>query len=240
MDINDYLTSFRTDGERIRMLATQDMSLPIPCCDGWSLGDLVGHLCGVLTMINTVVESGAPPTQRPTVPTDAALATFYGEALDRLDNTLTNTDPHAAGWNWSQGPGVAEFWFRRAAHEMAIHRWDAEAAVNDCQPFDPAMASDGIDEWFDVYLRRGAGRAEEPINPGGTIHVHCTDTEGEWWASMVDSEVELLREHKKGDVVARGSASDLFLVLWGRQPTSVVEVLGDAPVLDAWCTAAGG
>ncbi|MGZ0220029.1 MAG: maleylpyruvate isomerase N-terminal domain-containing protein, partial [Acidimicrobiales bacterium] len=91
MDINDYLTSFRADGERIRMLTTQDMSLPIPCCEGWSLGDLVGHLCGVLTMINTVVESGAPPTQRPIVPADAALATFYGEALERLDATLTNT-----------------------------------------------------------------------------------------------------------------------------------------------------
>lgn len=239
MDSNDYLTSFRADGARIRALATQDLSLPVPCCVGWALGDLIGHLCGVLAMINTVVETGAPPSERPIVPADADLAALYGSALDRLDATFAKADPEADGWNWSQGPQVTGFWFRRAAHEMAIHRWDAEAAVDDCKPFEPAMASDGIDEWFDVYLRRSAGR-NEPINPGGTIHVHCTDTDGEWWASMVDSQIELLREHKKGDVVARGSASDLFVVLWGRQATSTVEVIGDAPVLDAWCAASGG
>ncbi len=240
VDPNDYLNSFRADGARIRAIATEDPGLPVPCCDGWSLGDLVGHVWGVLTMINTVVETGAPPTERPSVPTDADLPSLYGAALDELDVTFAATDPDASGWNWSKGPQVAGFWFRRAAHELAIHRWDAEAAIDDCRPFDPSMASDGIDEWFDVYLRRGAGRSDQPANPGGTIHVHCTDTNGEWWASMVDGHVELLREHKKGDVVARGSASDLFLVLWGRQNPSSVEVIGDAPVLDAWCAASGG
>lgn len=241
MDINDYLTSFRADGARIRALATEDLKLPVPCCDGWSLGDLLGHVWGVLSMVNAVVESGTPPTTGlPSIPEGADLPSLYGEALDRLDATLAATNPEAAGWNWSQGPQVAAFWFRRIAHEMAIHRWDAEAVVGDCHSFAPHMASDGIDEWFDVYLPRGAGRSEEPINPGGTIHVHCTDTEGEWWASMTDSQVELLREHKKGDVVARGSASDLFLLLWGRQDSSTVEVFGDAPVLDAWCAAPGG
>lgn len=240
MDANDYLTSLRADGARIRALTSRDLSLPVPYCEGWSLADLVGHVGSVLAMINTVMETGGPPPARPLVPEGRDLATFYGEELDRLDATFVATDPAHAVWNWSQGPQDAAFWFRRTAHELAIHRWDAEAAVSDCRPFDPAMASDGIDEWFDVYLRRGAGRAIEPVNLGGTVHIHCTDTEGEWWASMVDSELELLREHKKGDVVARGSASDLLLVLWRRQASSKVEVLGDAPLLDAWCAAAGG
>jgi len=237
---NDYLSSFRADGARILSIADGDLGAPVPCCEGWTLGDLVGHVSMVLTMINTVVETGAPPAERPIVPEGPGVAAACAEAFSRLDATLAATDPDTEGWNWSSGPQQAAFWFRRVAHELAIHRWDAEAVIGDCRPIDPVLASDGIDEWFDVFLRRGAGRSVTPINPGGTIHIHCTDTEGEWWAAMTDSEVELEREHKKGDVVARGGASDLLLVLWGRQDPSAVEVLGDAPVLDAWIAAAGG
>ena len=35
-------------------------------------------------------------------------------------------------------------------------------------------------------------------------------------------------EHAKGDVAARGSASDLLLFLWGRVPADALEVFGDA------------
>ncbi len=240
MDSTEYLSSFRADGSRIRTIAEGDLTAPVPCCDGWSLGDLVGHVGAVLVMVDDVVESGEPPSSRPTIPDGVDLASFYGDAFDRLDATLANTDPAAGGWNWSSGPQLSSFWFRRIAHEMAVHRWDAEAAIDDCHTIPAELASDGIDEWFDVYLPRSVGRAESPVTPGGTIHVHCTDTEGEWWASMVDSEIELLREHKKGDVVARGGASDLLLILWGRMDPSAAEVFGDAPVLDAWVTAAAG
>ena len=52
----------------------------------------------------------------------------------------------------------------------------------------------------------------------GTLHLHCTDVEGEWLVARRDGEVTVTREHAKGDVAARGSASDLFLFLWGRVP----------------------
>ena len=38
-------------------------------------------------------------------------------------------------------------------------------------------------------------------------------------------------EHAKGDVAARGSASDLLLFLWGRVPADSLEVFGDAELL---------
>ena len=40
------------------------------------------------------------------------------------------------------------------------------------------------------------------------------------------------REHAKGDVAARGTASDLLLFLWGRVPATALEVFGDAELLD--------
>jgi hypothetical protein len=43
---------------------------------------------------------------------------------------------------------------------------------------------------------------------------------------------ELTREHAKGDVAARGCASDLFLFLWGRVAPTTLDVFGDAALLD--------
>jgi hypothetical protein len=39
------------------------------------------------------------------------------------------------------------------------------------------------------------------------------------------------REHAKGDVAARGSASDLLRFLWGRAAADQLEVFGDGEAL---------
>lgn len=39
--------------------------------------------------------------------------------------------------------------------------------------------------------------------------------------------------HRKGDVAVRGSASDLYLMLWGRVAPTDVEVIGDDEFLTA-------
>ena len=61
-----------------------------------------------------------------------------------------------------------------------------------------------------------------------TIHFHCTDADGEWLITRVGDDVVVTREHAKGDVAARGSASDLALFLWGRVGADQLEVFGDA------------
>ncbi len=53
-----------------------------------------------------------------------------------------------------------------------------------------------------------------------TIHLHCTDGEGEWLITRAGDDVVVTREHAKGDVAARGTASDLLLFLWGRVPAT--------------------
>ena len=64
-----------------------------------------------------------------------------------------------------------------------------------------------------------------------TVHLHCTDAEGEWLVANRDGEVTVTQEHAKGDVAARGTASDLLLFLWGRVPADALEVFGDADLL---------
>jgi hypothetical protein len=46
-----------------------------------------------------------------------------------------------------------------------------------------------------------------------------------------DGAYAVSREHAKGDVAARGSASDLLLFLWGRVSAERLEVFGDAELL---------
>jgi predicted lipid carrier protein YhbT len=118
------------------------------------------------------------------------------------------------------------------AHENAVHRWDAENAVGEPQPIDAELAHDGVDEILDVAWRH---QMRGPVTdfPTSTLHLHRTDGDGEWLLSAQDDCLVVSHEHAKGDAAARGSASDLALLVWGRrQPT--LEVFGDEAVLDAW------
>jgi predicted lipid carrier protein YhbT len=65
----------------------------------------------------------------------------------------------------------------------------------------------------------------------GTVHLHCTDVAGEWLFTRRNGEITVTAEHAKGDVAARGTASDLLLFLWGRVPASELEIFGDAELL---------
>ena len=72
------------------------------------------------------------------------------------------------------------------------------------------------------------------MGTGETIHLHCTDGEGEWLVRLAPGGVNVVNEHAKGDVAARGAASDLLLMMWGRVPVTQVEVFGDASLLERW------
>ena len=69
---------------------------------------------------------------------------------------------------------------------------------------------------------------------GETIHLHCTDGEGEWLVRLAPDGATVTREHAKGDVAARGTASDLLLLVWGRITPDAVDVFGDAALLARW------
>ena len=127
---------------------------------------------------------------------------------------------------------TAGFWARRQANETAVHRWDAQGAAGPLEPIEHALAVDGIDEFFGLipfwpWADRVRGNGE-------TLHFHCTDGEGEWLARLGSDGVVITAEHAKGDVAARGTASDLLLFLYGRVSADDLEVFGDASLLDRW------
>lgn len=240
-------THLRTDAARITELVAVDVDAPVPACPDWSLRDLVGHLGAVHRWAREAVLTGGPPDRdrgdsAADAPPEApdALARWFGDGAIRLAATLDEADP--AGPTWMpfapEGP-VVGMWTRRQTQETSLHRWDAESSVAVPQPIDAALASDGIDEYFELILprlldRRGTDR------PTSSLHVHCTDTEGEWTVEVVDGGYRLDRAHRKGDAVLRGPAQDLLLRLWGRSvPDGSVEVMGDGSAAAAWVAIGG-
>lgn len=231
MDRATHLASIRRDGARLLSAARGHLSLDVPTCPGWSLERLVGHVGRVYRWTATWVATGHGEAQLDRPPAGDAVLPWTEEALGALVEVLGASDPDAVVATWT-GDQPAAFWPRRMAIETAVHRWDAQHAAGDPAPVDAALAVDGIDEMLAVVAPwRGTA---ELGHAGRTMHIHATDTPGEWLVRMTPGGLEVEWAHAKGDVAVRGAASDLLLVLYNRLGTDAVDVFGDTDLLDRW------
>ena len=189
----------------------------------------------------TIVETGRPNARRlgrpDDAPTGAALVPYFRDGARELLDTLAAADPAASVWTF-RPDRTAAFWYRRPAHETAVHRVDAQSAAGTPSPIDAELA---VRRHRRVPHRVRARAWPDGLADlgGGTIHFHCTDVEGEWLIAPTGDDVVVTAEHAKGDVAARGTASDLLLFLWGRVPANRLEVFGDAALLDRFATGSG-
>ncbi len=115
-----------------------------------------------------------------------------------------------------------------------MHRFDAAHAVGDTYEVPTVVAADGIDEFLMWFA--GTERREGEMKPGGTVHLHCTDTTeadiagGEWFVSSLKEPIcTFTREHRKGDAAVRGRAHDILMWLWRRSDDGI-EIIGDEVV----------
>jgi hypothetical protein len=109
-----------------------------------------------------------------------------------------------------------------------MHRWDAQNAGAVAEDVESELAADGVDEYLGIL---GAFRGRR-FPEAGSIHLHTTDTPGEWLVLLDADGVQLTREHAKGDVAVRGPASEVLLVLMGRKTMDAVDVFGEAPLFE--------
>jgi uncharacterized protein (TIGR03083 family) len=168
----------------------------------------------------------------PAAPREGVLD-WYREALAGVVADLRALDdPDRPVYAFSPAHRRAGFWPRRMAQETTVHRVDAEQAVaRPVGPIDPALAVDGVDEVFGVFVPV-FGAARSP-GDGRTVHLHATDAEGEWLIRFAEGDVEVEVGHAKGDAAVRGPAADLLLWLWGRRPLEGLEVFGDRRAAEA-------
>ena len=234
MESTEYLDVIRTESAALVAAAESAGSdAPVPSCPDWTVADLLGHIGTVQRWAAGIVERRATEPDfrgdgdRPADP--GARADWVRAGSAGLVEVLAATPPDTELWTFA-GPGAARFWFRRQAQEVALHRVDAELAAGTSSPIEAELARDGIDEFLDVMV---TGRLRERfVGTGETVHLHCTDGEGEWLVRLTPEGPEVERAHAKGDVAVRGTASDLLLVLRSRTGRDTVDVFGDAGVLD--------
>ena len=236
-----YVGAVRT--ESAALLQAAEVAGPdavVPSCPDWTVSDLLAHIGRVQNLAATIIERRTTDqvrfSQLERPPEDAAARLDYARATSvRLADALAEVAPDTPVWTFfadGTGARTAAFWQRRQAHEATIHRYDAQLAAGDPAPVDGALAADGVDELLTVMAPRTFG--ERMAGEPATLHLHCTDREGEWLVRVTGSGFEVERAHAKGDVAVRGPASDLFVFAYNRRDATGLEVFGDTAVVDRW------
>ncbi len=237
MDHSNYVAAIATEGARLAAVPADALDRAVPSCPDWTVGDLSGHVGRVHRWATAhLAEAPDKPTaKRPGPPEGEAVLPWYRESLDVL---LAELDRHAPDEPVHSfvGPVTAGFWARRQAHELAVHRWDAQEALTPggADPIPAPLAADGVDEWLHLFVPRFLALRESPVPAdlvGATLHLHGTDegqTEpAEWLLRLTGDGCEVERAHAKGDAALRGPASELLLAVWHRVPLARLDVVGD-------------
>jgi uncharacterized protein (TIGR03083 family) len=232
---DEFCDAIRREGHVLATAAgAAGVDAPVPSCPEWSVGDLLAHIGRIHRWITAIAHRGpdAPESHwsQAEPPPPAERVEWFATGVDPLADALSSAGPNVEVWSWTDDHSTG-FWGRRMANETAIHRWDAQLAAGATDPIERDLAADGVDEYL-MLLQHWRG-ADALRDLAGTIHFHCTDGDGEWLLRLADG-AHVTREHAKGDVAARGSASDLYLLVSGRVPIDTVEVFGDDALLRAF------
>jgi uncharacterized protein (TIGR03083 family) len=227
----EYLAVLRREGDAFADSIAQALNAPVASCEPWVGTDLLWHMIEVhyswKFIAHTHLMNPADYVPRLKSADDDLLAE-YRTGLNDLIDVLSSLDSARSCWTWAGVQDIA--WvIRRMAHETVVHAWDAHVSAGISSDIEAELASDGIDEFVHVMVKSNVREEEGPLR--GSVHIHCTDVDGEWLIIPTEtSDVVVTREHAKGDCAIRGSASQLLLGLWRRIPMSSLEVIGNADV----------
>ncbi len=240
-NIELYKEQYSTETARLGATTNADLPKEIPHIEGWTVGSLIGHTGWVYRFVSLCLAASADnaPSRAsvPEPPPGEDVLAWAVEGAQQLEFDLAEADFAAVRPTWT-GPQPALWWLRRIANEVAVHRWDAQAANDAPEPVAAALAVDGINEILEVFAPNRM-RFPQLDGKGETVHLHATDvSDGEWVLTYHPDRVDFEHDHRKCDVAARGTASDLLLMLWGRLPASRLEIFGDESLLSRWQSAA--
>lgn len=242
MEPDRHLELLRIEGERLASMPADALGAPVPALPDWTVERVLRHTGKVHRWVTATLAAGPGADlgiEIDGLPTGPAALEAYREAVEGVIAELARHDADEPAATFT-GLGSARFWYRRQAHEVAVHRIDAADAVHAAggpspEPLAIDGAADAIDEWATLFLatrwsqRFGAFPAELT---GRTIHVHGTDDPSppdgaEWLLTFTAEGVDVATTHAKGDTALRGSAQDLLLTLWRRRPLDQLDVIGD-------------
>jgi len=228
-------------------LEGQDLSTRVPTCPEWDLAELIRHTGRLHRWVYEIARTRSTEyvnwkkldLGEPDDP--AGLPAWLAAGADPVLKELA-IDPATPLWSFAPN-GSAAFWARRMLHETTVHRADGQLALELDSPIPAEQAVDGVDELVGTMLAAIApGRVVELNRVGDSLHLHATDAPGEWTIALTDEGFSFETGHTKATVAVRGTAADLFLLLWNRRQLADAErfeIFGDAALMDAWLGATG-
>lgn len=201
----------------------------VPFCGEWPASELRDHISGVFAFWTHQLQqadasqAGFPDEVR------ARYVRPINEAAADIVELLRSAQPGQPCWNWSGSNMTSDWALRRMAHEIAVHRVDAQGTLGpgNVTPIEQELANDGIDELLDVHV--GAKSA----SPEADAPVLLIETPQRSWTVSVGSSVAArIDAGCTPDAAIHGSASNVLLYLWNRHYP--VDLVGDQTVLGAW------
>lgn len=253
-----FVEHIRAESQRFRdVLASCDPAARVPACPDWDAADLLWHLTSVQWFWEGIVrDRPAPPPDDADDPRvrpssyDGLLAAF-DEHSAGLVAALAAADPEEEAWHWSPVQKVGTS-YRRQAHEVLIHRLDAEQAAGAVTPLDRALAADGVREVLEVmYGGEPPAWARFDASPHH-VRVDIADAGASVWtrpgvltgthpeSGKVYDGPHLLVVPDPGTpagAVVSGAAGDLDAWLWRRRDRARITVTGDEAAFDGFLAA---
>jgi uncharacterized protein (TIGR03083 family) len=236
----DYLSIISDESSRIVEAYECDRQAAVSWSDRWTVGTVARHVAGTHHVVAEIVR-GRPDAdfglfgdlQTPAKDSPEFVEWFRSGTASLLEQ-LSSVPAGDKCWSWFTPGGRVGWWARRMALEAVVHRWDTDAARGRSFSVVPEIASDGIDEFLDVFVATARATHDAPAGP--TISLECSDRSERWWLDLADHGGRTVsREPRDASLRIRGSAQELLLMLWGRIPVNAgVEATGDVGALDRW------
>ena len=258
LDRGRYLALLRA--ESARFAAAIDRAEPtrgVPSCPEWTREDLLWHLTRVQWFWGTLVRERTSNAARAATlelprPADTdALRNLFDEVSAQLVAALAATPSATPVWTWADDDHTAGFVLRRQAHEVLIHRVDAELTAGGRTHLDRELAADGVDEMVRIIF--GVPPWARWTTADWTLRVRASDTAHSWHltggriagvdpVSGARVEAPAVRALPTDDgtraasATVAASAADLDCLLWNRPPIAPHQVtrIGRATALAAF------
>jgi len=170
-----------------------DLGARVPSCPGWTFTELTVHVARFLEQVTTYLASGSTVAlrQEPRRPVTDPLDHLDAE-LARAADVLHTTPGNRPVWTFSPAaPDLAWVWHRRAAHELNLRRWDAQATLRTLDQTDPDQAADAIDELLGTLLAARQLGDSPPEYRGSAVV--STDEGHAWFVGLVPGQVPEVR-----------------------------------------------
>ncbi len=239
----------RSTAFRAAVASAPSLDVRVPTCPEWTLFDLVRHLGeGRRSWAATVAAGPAPAKSAaegaPAAPPEReALPAWLAESTQQLLDALREAGPDRGCWTWwgaSQSPQTSGAVARHQLQEIAVHTYDAQLTVGAAQPLPDEVALDGVEEFLSTCCATTAAWPHKPAV------VDYRATEGRSWRLWLSADgartaglptPATAAGENPADASARGTANELVLAMYGRNPVDSLELDGDRRQFDllvAW------